>query len=65
VILIQAGLTLLIVLLAGALLFDRLADWHDRKAHRLETELTELQVQQHIYPDGNVHILTPDKESED
>ena len=56
-VLIQICLTILIVLLAGALLLDRLAAWHDRKAHRLETELTELQVQQHVHPQGNVVLL--------
>ena len=60
---IQIALSILIVLVVGAGLFEFLAGHHDRKADRLDHELTELEVREHVYPDGNVHVLTPNKET--
>jgi len=61
-IVLQAATTILVAVIAIAFLADWLAERHD--LHALEHDLTELEVQQHIYPNGNVHLITPAPEAE-
>ena len=53
-IVIQAAALIIAVMLAATFLIDWYTDRHDRIE---QPELTELDVQQIVHPDGNVHLI--------
>ena len=61
-IVLQAATSILVAVIAVAFAFDWLVE--RRQLRELGDELTESEVQQHVYPNGNVHLLTPADQAE-
>ena len=63
VIILQAAATILVSVIAVAFLVDLVAERRHRH-QPAQSELSELEVREHVYPAGNVHLIAPADEAE-